>query len=161
MVPPRRGFAIHHSTVTRSRIARNLLSLKPRTIIRCSARRKGPYCARCARIRSASTLPTPGSASRSRAEAVFMLSRRKSRMALLEIEFATESVEIARCDSLTHEQASNESPMTIDELRRNKAKQAGRSFLSLNSALVVILLVGNSVSRMQTNVCEEFRSTPL
>ena len=64
-----------YSAVIKPRMSRNFRSLMPRTISRCSARRKGPYCVRCAMMRSAITLPTPGSFSSSRAPAALMFIR--------------------------------------------------------------------------------------
>lgn len=149
----------HHSTVTRSRMARNLLSLNPRTIIRCSARRKGPYCVRCARMRSARTLPTPGSASRSRAEAVLMLIRfGAGRASIANGDRLPAPVDTVR-ESFTQEQTHSESMRTIHELARRK--MFAMPFVWGRQRLVLVLLAGNSVSCMQTNVCEEFRSAPL
>jgi len=64
-----------YSTVISSRSERNLLSLSPRTMSRCSGRRNGPYFSRCSTIRWANPLPIPGSVSSSAAEAVLILMR--------------------------------------------------------------------------------------
>ncbi len=61
-----------HSTKIIARSSRNFRSLMPRTIIKCSGRRKGPYCSRCATIRSAMPWPIPGSFSSSNREALLM-----------------------------------------------------------------------------------------
>ena len=66
---------LSHRTTIIPRILRNFASLMPCTIITCSGRRKGPYCERCATIRSAVTLPTPGSFSSSSAVATLMFMR--------------------------------------------------------------------------------------
>ncbi len=70
------GTEMSHWTTIIPRILRNFSSLMPCTIITCSGRRKGPYCERCATIRSAITLPTPGSFSSSCAVAALMFMRR-------------------------------------------------------------------------------------
>ena len=68
-----RRFRFHfHSVLIRNLISRNFRSLIPRTIIRCSTRRKGPCSSLYAMIRPAKTSPTPGSFSISATEAELM-----------------------------------------------------------------------------------------
>src|SRR5437764_3211916 len=70
---PKLGQIRHHSTVINSRSARKRLSLIPRTMIRCSTRRNGPYFSRCSMMRAARALPMPGSDSNSLGGAVLIL----------------------------------------------------------------------------------------
>ena len=70
---PKLGQIRHHSTVINCRSARNRRSLMPRTMIRCSGRRNGPYFSRCSTMRAARAFPMPGSNSNSLADALLIL----------------------------------------------------------------------------------------
>ena len=97
-----------HSTVTRARTARKRFSLIPRTIIRCSARRNGPYFSRCSTMRSARPLPIPGSVSSSFAEAALTLIFGAAREADELCSGGGAALGAVACERLAHEVAESE-----------------------------------------------------
>lgn len=113
----------------------------PRTIIKCSGRRKGPNCWRCATIRSAIPSPIPGNCSNSCDEAVLMFIAEawarpaKSGLNLAAVLFGRGSVAQVEAE-----------------------KTAARVTRAIRDSS---LLGGDFVSRMQVTVCKGFVTLPL
>jgi hypothetical protein len=94
-----------------------------------------------------------------------MLMRSAAGLALIASGVKGSVVAMASRETLTQEQTCNANKTTINGLKRDNEKQDEFGLLSLCARSVSIwllgLLVGNSVSCMQTLVREEFRSAPL
>jgi len=115
----------------------------PRTISKCSGRRNDPCCSRCATIRSARTLPMPGSFSSSAVEAVLILiDEALSLWPGVPAVMTRDAFCEAKCLGSLAQDVT-----IVSTLRVTSAKTS--------------LLMGDLVSSMQTNVCEEFSDAPL
>ena len=107
----------------------------PRTISRCSGRRKRPYCPRWATILSARTMPTPGNLSSSAADAVLTLMRAvESRLSVvLMVNRSEPSLGADGPGGFTHEQNVIRQPTTSTKIKgditqnqkRPRAKSGG------------------------------------